>query len=234
MPTVAYASFCCPKDIGRVVERYGDHLASHRHAFDDHFIVFQRCNLGPVLIQLKSDSHFIRNLWIRAQDYPDILGSFGIPHKDPRYSELTHGWTAPHYYEHHLVNHLRVLQCANTDYIVFADGDCFIKDTPDSGPSWVAEGIRILECDPKAFVVCPSDGGPGRLESIMSQQMFLIRRLDFLNMTFIPWDGKFIDGGPFQEYYALCEGFIARFMAANGLYRVVLPPRWRYWHLEFH
>lgn len=229
MPTVAYSSFCCPKDMARAVSTYWDHAKSHRFDFDEHFFIFQRCE--PVFF---GGTPKFQAIVIRDEDYPRILHHFCIQYPDPVLSELTHGWGAPHFFAHHLVNHLQTLIICEADYIVFADADCYIKDTPADGPSWVEEGIRILEADPSIFVVCPSDGGPERLEKIMSQQMFLVNRKRFLEMEFIPWDGKFIEGGPFQEYYGLLEGWIARYLAKNNLWRAVLGPEYRYWHGEWH
>jgi hypothetical protein len=132
-----------------------------------------------------------------------------------------------------MVNHLETLRRASTDYIAFADGDCYIMETPKT-PTWIERGIEILESDPKVFVVSPNDGGQERYEHIMSQQMFLINRKRFREMDFIPWDGKFIEGGPFQEYYGLLEGWIGRYMASRGLFRYVLSPSHRYWHKAWH
>jgi hypothetical protein len=69
---------------------------------------------------------------------------------------------------------------------------------------------------------------------MMSQQMFLVNANKMRQMEFIPWDGKFIDGGPFQEFYALLEGFIHRYMKKNNLYRYLLGQEYRWWHLEWH
>jgi len=226
--SVSYSTFCCPKDQDRVLALAQEHADSHRYPFDAKFFVFQRCAESLVC------PDGFNPIRIQENDYALLLNGFGIQYPDPVLSELTHGWGAPHFFAHHLVNHLSVLKQATTDYIAFADGDCFIKDTPADGPSWIDMGIEILENNPDVFVVCPNEGGPGRRETIMSQQMFLIDRKKFLGMEFIPWDGTFINGGPFQEYYGLLEGWIGRFMAKRGLFRYVLPPEWRYWHLAYH
>jgi hypothetical protein len=226
-PTVAYASYCCAKDRARAEANYIHHMESHGFPFNEVFQVFQRCEAFPL------DPRF-KGIEIREQDYPLIMASIGVPFPDPIMDELTHGWSAPHYYAHHIVNLVKSAQVATSDYIVLADGDCFVKDQPD-GVSWVAEGIRILESDPSVFVVSPSDGRPhGEKDRMMSQQMILVNRKRFAEMEFIPWDGKFIDGGPFQEFYALAEGFIYRYMVKNNLYRYLLPPQWRWWHKEWH
>lgn len=231
MKTVAYASFGCPKDIGRALENAEAHMESHKYKFDEKFFVFQRCTnyegwrpVGP---------WGFYDLSIRDEDYPTILGAFGIKWPDPVLDELTHGWGAPHFWAHHCVNHLKVLQHAKSDYIVFADADCYMKSQPE-GKSWVDKGIEILESHPEVFVISPNDGSDERLETIMSQQMFLVNTKKMREMEFIPWDGKFIEGGPFREYYGLLEGAIHRYMAKNNFYRYVLNPEYRYYHLQWH
>lgn len=227
-PTVAYASFCCAKDMERAIGTYWDHQESHNFPFPESLFIFQRCfpngfeekpGMKPVVIQ--------------EADYAKIMEFFRIEYPNPVLDELTHGWGAPHFWAHHMVNHLQAAIIAETDYIVFADADCHMKSQPENR-SWIDAGIALLEARPELFVISPNEGGPERLETIMSQQMFLVNRKRFLEMEFIPWDGKFIEGGPFQEYYALLEGFIGRFMAKNGLFRYVLPAEFRYWHKAWH
>lgn len=231
MKTVGYASYCCTKDMRRVLDRANEHADSHQYDFDEKWFVFQRCG-GPEEFERVKGFNVIQ---ILDADYPEILHHFGIKYPDPVLDELTHGWGAPHFYAHHLVNLLSVLRSANTDYIVFADGDCYISKSPKEGPSWILEGMRILEADPSVFVVSPSDGRPHEdRDRMMSQQMFLINTKRFREMEFIPWDGKFVDGGPFQEFYGLLEGWIFRHMVKHDLYRHLLPPKYRWWHLEFH
>lgn len=227
MKTVAYASFCCAKDMARAEAQFENHMLSHRKHFDEKFFVYQRC-VSDFL-----PPRGVKKLSISELDYPALFQTFNIPYPNPVLDELTHGWAAPHYWCHHMVNHLRALLAATADYIVFADADCHIKEAP-AGRSWVEEGIALLEAKPDIFVISPNDGGPERFENIMSQQLFLVNRNRMLEMEFLPWDGKFIEGGPFQEYYALLEGFIARYMSKHGLFRYVLPPEYRYWHLEWH
>lgn len=227
-PTVAYSTFCCSKDRARVLERQEEHRNSHGYPFDEMFLIFQRCEVAPFLAGTECGPFYEG---ILEKDYPKILNAFGIKNPDPVLDELTHGWNAPHYWQHHMVNHLKTVQSAKSDYIVFADGDCYIKEQVGC---WVDVAIGILQTHPEVFVVSPNDGGQQRHETIMSQQMFLVNRKRFLEMEFIPWDGKFIEGGPFQEYYGLLEGWIARYMAKNKLSRYVLGPEYRYWHLEWH
>lgn len=224
-PTVAYSTFCCAKDKYKVVENMRRHRESHKYEFDENFLIVQRAGMGLI-----NPSPF-KIRFINDLDYPVLMKKFGIKYPDPVLDELTHGWDAAHFWAHHCVNHLKTALEATTDYVVFADGDCFMKETPEE--SWISEGISLLENHANVFVVSPNDGGEARLEHIMSQQMFLINRKRFLEMEFIPWDGTFIPGGPFQEYYGLMEGWIGRYMAKNGIYRAVLPPKWRYWHRQW-
>ena len=228
MPTVAYASFLCPKDIERGLPKYPEHLKSHNYDFDEKFLVLQRCE-SPT--QRNQEYHILR---IDENQYKEILNSVSIPYPDEVYSELTHGFGGPHFYAHHLVNHIFAAQHVKSDYIVFSDGDCYVKDQPE-GKSWINEGIGILESNPEIFVVSPSDGRPnaGR-DSMMSQQMFLVNTKQIREMEYIPWDGKFIDGGPFREFYALWEGFCYRYMKKNNRFRYLLGPEFRWWHLEWH
>ena len=210
----------------RILSRVQENVDSHKYPFDEKLFVFQRCGQDA---ECPAGFNPIR---ISDEQYPEILKAFNIKYPDPEVEKWTHGWGGSHYGFHHCVNLLEVLRIAKSDYIVFADGDCYIKDTPEQ--SWVTEAIRILEANQKVFVVCPNDGGPSRPERIMSQQMFIINRNKFLNMEFLPWDGIFPDGGPMAEYHFMLEGRLARFMAKHDLYRYVLPAQWRYWHLAYH
>lgn len=225
-PTVSYGTFCCAKDKDRVLAIAKSSMESHAYPFDEKFFVFQRCD-GEA-------PEGFKQLNISKEDYPSILHAFKIKYPDAVAEYITHGWDAPHFFAHHLVNHLKVLQNATSDYIAFSDGDCYIKEQPE-GVSWIEEGIRILETNSKVFVVSPSDGRPdGGSDRMMSQQMFLINRKRFLEMEFIPWDGLFLDNGPFAPFYFLMEGVIYRYMVKYDFFRFVLPPQFRWWHLEFH
>lgn len=230
-PTVAYTSFCCAKDRDRAIANYWGHYDSHKYAFDERFFIFQRCD--PNFVFEENVQRALAIGLISSEDYAPLLGAHGIKYPDPVLDELTHGWGAPHFWAHHMVNHLKAAHLASADYIVFADADCYIKESPE-GKNWVDAGIEVIENNRNAFVVSPNDGGDGRPERIMSQQMFLVNRKKFLEMEFIPWDGLKIDGGPFQEYYGLLEGWIHRYMEKTNQYRWVLTPEFRYWHKEWH
>jgi len=99
--------------------------------------------------------------------------------------------------------------------------------------SWVAKGIQILSGRRNIFCVCPSDGGGERAIQIMSQQMFMVETARMRSEPIgMEWDGTFMPGGPFQEYYGMMEGRIGRVLTTKGYYRYVLPARWRYWHYK--
>lgn len=242
MTTVTFATHCHSRDLPRLYapDLLPEVIASHNYAFDEIQIVHQRC--GELDYAHLPGSKVIK---IEEKDYPYILSRWGIPHRDPVLSELTHGWDAPHYYEHHLVNHLTHLLGARADYILFSDADCRMIRQP-AGQSWVEKAIEILQARPEVLIVAPSDGGHEynrllddgvRLTRTVSQQIFLAdaRRLLEMDFTDLPWDGQFnAPYGPFQEFYAMFEGHLWRWMEKYDLYRAVLPEQWRYWHGEWH
>lgn len=246
MPTtsVCLATHCHSRDLPRlhapgVLEEL---IACHAYLFDEILVTHQRCE---GLTYGLPNGYDVKVLNIHADDYPDILGRFGIPHKDPGYSEITHGWTGPHYYEHHCVNHVTEILNATSDYILFSDADCRIVSQPQ-GESWVSKAVGILQKNPEVLIVSPSDGGHEfdrllddgvRLTQTVSQQIFLAERKRMLEMDFthLQWDGKFdAPYGPFPEFYVLWEGWMWRWMRKHNLYRAVLPEQYRYWHMEYH
>lgn len=247
MTTVTLATYCHERDMPRL-HAHGaleSLINCHGYPFDEIIVIHQRC---PDPYELPTGGLYdqIEVYHILESDYPDILGRFGIPHRDPMLSENSHGWDAPHYYEHHCVNHCKVILEAKTDYIVFNDADCRMIAQPD-GQSWISKAIELMETRDDVFIVAPSDGGHEyvkllpdgtRLTDTVSQQLFIgkttwLREMDFTNLK---WDGKF-DGpyGPFREWYGMMEGHLWRWMRHKGdLYRAVLPEQWRYWHGAYH
>lgn len=245
MTTVTLATYCHLRDLPRLhapgeLQRLVD---GHNYPFDEVIVIHQRC--GTAEYRQPTGIPGLRIIDIHEMDYPAILGRFGIPHRDPALSELTHGWNGPHYYEHHNVNHCKVLTEAKSDYIVFNDADCHIIAQPE-GRSWIDRAVEILETIPAVFIVAPSEGGAEfdqllpdgtRLTQTVSQQLFIGNRARLLEMDFtdLPFDGKFdAPYGPMQEFYGMFEGHLWRWMRKHGLYRAVLPPQWRYWHGAYH
>lgn len=241
--TVSLCTHCHARDLPRLHQPgiLEELYNSHQFDFDETIIVHQRC--GDLTFHYPFNVKRARVIAIEESDYSNILGKFGIPHRDPILSELTHGWSWQWYYEHHCVNHLTEILESKSDYIVFNDADCRIKEQPSS---WVSYGIELLNRHPEIFVVAPSDGGHEffqmiddgtRLTQTMSQQMFMGRTKDLkaLDFTNLQWDRRFdAPYGPMQEFYGMMEGWLWRYMRANNLYRAILPEQWRYWHHEWH
>jgi len=217
-------------------------VGSHRYPFDEIIVVHQRCrgvqyrpfdylDLGVLPRVVESESH------------PDILTDFDIS-EDPKADDLTHGPTALHYWKWHVINHLIHLRVAESEYIVFSDCDCIIKETLEK--SWVEEGIEILESYPEVLLVAPGEGGPdaeggvlpngARLTRGVSQQLFMVDKWRFTDIDFdIPWDWEFLAPyGPMQEFYYMLEGRIWRYLERENLWRAVLPDKWRYWHYSIY
>lgn len=242
--SVTLATHCHSRDLPRlhapgVLEEL---ISCHNYPFEEILVTHQRTGGMPYSLP---DDKRIRVLDIREEDYPTILGRVGIPHNEPHYSHITHGWTGPHYYEHHNVNHITEIFEATGDYILFSDADCRIISQP-AGQSWVSRAVEILEAYPEVLIVAPSDGGHEfnrmlsdgtRLTRTVSQQIFIGQRSRFAQMDFtnLGWDGQFnAPYGPFPEFYVLFEGFMWRWMEKYDLYRAVLPEAFRYYHLAWH
>jgi len=224
--SVTLSMHCHEGDREKLYSNFGTIMHSHKFAFSNLRIVHQRTKPGKRFKGTCTEA-----IEIEAQDYDDLLRAYDIPIDDPRADELTHGKSSSHYWKNHCVNHLAGLKHCTTKYIVFSDSDCImVRNEPCS---WIEEGIRILERDPTVFAISPSDGASGR-QWIMSQQLFLVETARFRQMDFNCWDGKFIDGGPMQEFYCMMEGRISMFMLKHGLCRIVLPDNWRYHHDWVH
>lgn len=257
--SVDFITFCCPKDIERlhapgVLESI---VVSHQYQFDEVIVVHQRCR-GLVYLPWEAKDYrdvvigqqyrkmkypfgsYVRI--VESEDYPDILTQFGVPEEDPIADEITHGPAGPHYWKYHVINHLIGLKESTAAYIAFSDCDCYIKSTP--ARSWIEEGIDILQRYREVLIISPGDGGhmfeesrpEARLTQNVSQQLFLCERERLLDVDFnMEWDGKMnCVGGPFPEFYFLLEGRLWRWMNKWGLWRAVLPDRWRYWHRGWH
>ncbi len=248
MTTVSLCTHCHSRDLPRLHAPgvLKELVSCHNYSFDEVLIVHQRCEGLEWTISYEDfpkDKSSWRVLNIFEEDYPAILGKFGIPHRDLLYSETTHGWNGPHYYEHHCVNHCKEILEATSDYILFTDADCRIIHQPSS---WVTKAIEVLETYSDVLIVSPSDGGHEfdhmladgtRLTRTVSQQIFLGRREQLAKMDFtnLRWDGQFnAPYGPFQEFYVMFEGHLWRWMEHHNMYRAVLPEQYRYWHGEWH
>lgn len=238
MTSVCFATFCHPPHLPRLhaegqLERM---IATHRYPFDEVIVVHQRCR---DMEYRPFDDPGIRI--VESEDYPDILIDFNIPEYDEAAEHYTHGSGGAHYWKFHVINHLIILKEATSDYIVFSDCDCDIRESPTR--SWVEEGIDILKRYQEVLIISPGDGAQmfekkipeARLTQNVSQQLFLAMRERLLRIDFnAEWDGKFnCAGGPFPEYYFLMEGRLWRWMKNHDLWRAILPDTWRYWHWQY-
>jgi hypothetical protein len=239
MPTTCFATFCHPPHLSKlhapgVLEEM---IASHQHPFDEIIVVHQRCwglEYRPFGIP--------QARIIESEDYyPQIYDRFNINLDNPIANRDCHNPGAAHWWVWHTLNHLIVLEESKADYIVFSDCDCLLINS-DPARSWIEEAIEILETYPQVYIVGPSDGGymaedklpegRARLTRNVSQQLFITRRERFKETEFdIPWNWEFLaPGGPMAEYYHMMEGRIWRHLHKHGLWRAILPDRWRYWH----
>ena len=223
MSKVDFCTYCCEKDREKLQEHFESHVNSHHYNFDNKYVIHQRCDF------IKVNAERVR---INEGDYEEILSNQGINPDNEQADKYTHGWTGPHYWKHHTVNHLMALHSSTANYIVLSDSDCYIKTQPVN-QSWIKKGIDKLKSDKSILVVSPSDGGQERKTQTMSQQLFLCDRNRLLDIDFdLPFEG-FKDGGPFQEYYFMLEGRIGRYMEKHNLFRYILDQRYRYWHSQW-
>ena len=134
MKKADYFTYCCHKDIDRLLESFDEHWMSHGFDFNSLNIVFQRVNnpKGPN----NYDCHIIEE-----KDYDTILLDNGINPDNKEAEHYTHGWNHAHYWKHHCVNHLVALENSQADYIVMSDADCHIQNQPRS---WVPLALIIM------------------------------------------------------------------------------------------
>lgn len=246
---VDFATFVCYKDIHKMHEPgvLKKIVEGHKFNFNNIWLVHQKCkeiqNIKPITdIPVKI---------IETENNPNILAEFRIPENDPDAAYWTHGPNSPHWWQHHVINHLNVLKTSVADYIVFSDSDITIVN--NTTPSWVEFGIRCLQKYREVLVVSPDEGGKecdrrvpeGRMTKTNSQQIFLCERNRLANIDFhVPYDAtalyedpkkrrsnKLAPFGPLQEFYFMLEGRIWRYMDKNNLFRLLLTnPPYRYWH----
>lgn len=234
--SVTFATFCHPPHLAKLhapgVLRHI--VTSHQTSFDEVLVVHQRCK-G---LEYRPITEIAHRILESENYYPQIYDRFHIDLNNPISARDCHGPDAAHWWVWHTLNHLITLEEAKSDYIVFSDCDCLIISS--DARSWVDEAIDILQHYPDVLIVGPSDGGSmaekripeARLTRNVSQQLFIANRERLKAMDWdIPfnWE-KTAPGGPFQEFYHLAEGRIWRYLDKNGLWRAILPDRWRYWH----
>lgn len=225
MTTVAFATFVYSGDRHRLQLRR--QVESNNYPFDQVIVVHQCCEPDGLLY----DNLVITPVIEDESEIDFILQGFGIDLNRPQYESPT---DKVHRWRYHVVNHLKAVLVAKTDYIAFMDSDCWMVSQPQ-GMSWIDLGISLIETNPNIFIVSPNDGEPERMTQTISQQMFLVRRKDFLAADFDQpgWDGNpHVPGGPMPEYWGMGEGRIGLYCKHIGKYRYVLPPEYRYWHFN--
>ncbi len=225
MPTTDLILYCHAGDRDKLYDCVDNIVKYHYHNFNSVIIVHQRCEVGDV----SNINSKIQCVVINEDDYPILLEEYGIPAEDARADEITHGPTSAHYWKHHTVNHLKGLSVSGADYVVFNDSDCiYVASHP-----WIEKAIWRLEHNIHLLAVSPSDGHPCETQ-IMSQQLFISNRRRLASIDWNCWDGEFIEGGPFAQYYVMAKGRVGMYMIDNGLYREVLPDSYRYFHDPEH
>lgn len=231
MPTVDFATFCCKAD-GHRLHAPGQlkkQVESNNYQFDNVFVIHQFCIWLDFDNPLFYDCDFTvicRNIDANWADM--IFEDFKIDVDKPQYvsdTDQVHTW------KNHVVNHLAAIWFSNSDYIVFADADCWMIRQP-VGQSWVQRGIEILQNQPDVFIVSPNDGEAERKTQVISQQMFMTRVEDFRQADFNQpgFSGDVTQYPEMPEYHAMLEGRIHHYCKATNRYRYVLGPEYRYIH----
>jgi hypothetical protein len=235
---VDFATFCHAGDVHRLHApgQLKRQVESNNFEFENVFLIYQNVPISYgdyAYKRLRKECNF-KNLGVLLVDDIDAnLEYCGIDILKPQYMSNTDN---AHHWKYHVVNHIHYAKCVytNSDYIVFADNDCWMVKQPED-ESWVEMGIWILDNNPTAFIVSPNDGEPERRTQRFSQQMFLARVDEFRNADFNQpeWDGNVnIPGGPMPEYWAMLEGRMELHCRVTGQYRYVLGPEYRYWHFN--
>ena len=224
MTTVDFATFCCAKDAHRLHSpgQLRRQVESNDFYFNKIITVHQLCNPADYT-PFDIDTH---NVIIDNLD--EVLIRWGI-NLGGQYKSSN---DQAHFWKYHVVNHLRAIEASQSDYIVFADADCWMVAQPDS---WVKRGIVHLQANPSCFIVSPNDGEPERATQRMSQQMFMARTAEFRQADFNQpsWDGNVhVAGGPIPEYWGMLEGRMEIYCWTTNQHRYVLPPAYRYWHFN--
>lgn len=229
MTVCDFATFCYSGDAHRLHApgQLQKQVESNAYPFNRVIVVYQNCNsddYNPLYCSYPVSIAIVGNI-------DSVLRSSGIDLNREQYQSPTdkhHAWKG------HVVNHLMAVNVSNSDYIVFADNDCWMVRQPSLGKNWVDKGIEILANNPSVFIVSPNDGEEERETQVISQQMFLTRTKEFREADFNQpgWDGDVTKLSQMPEYAAMIEGRIHFYCKANNKYRYVLGPEYRYWHFN--
>lgn len=229
MPTVDFATFCYRGDGHRLHApgQLNKQVESNGYQFDTVIVIHQLCNPMEFQNSYFSDCSFSPRIYI-IEDLDETLTKTRVDIHKPQYvspTDKAHGW------KYHVANHAAAILYTASDYIVFADGDCWMIRQPP-GQSWVQRGLEILQSQPDVFIVSPNDGEPERKTQVISQQMFMTRVEDFRRADFNQpgWDGDVTKMSEMPEYAAMLEGRIHFWCKYTNRYRYVLGPEYRYIH----
>ncbi len=231
---VDFATFCYAGDAHRLHKpgQLEKQVESNGYPFNKIFVIYQgfsNSNRPDKTFYHQSVNDIpIYIVWV--DDIDKTLIDNGI---DISKSQYVSDVDKAHTWKNHVVNHLVAAHysqdLSKSDYIVFADNDCWMIKQP---MSWVEVGIEVLKANPDAFIVSPNDGEPQRITQVISQQMFLARTDEFRQADFNQpgYSGNPRDYPEMPEYHAMGEGRIHYHCVASGKYRYVLPPEYRYFH----
>lgn len=229
MPTCDFITFVYSGDIHRLYApgQFKRQVLSNDYKFDNLIVVHQKCQPGnyPPLEDLGMP--IIKPMIVGDNHINKILKSYGIDLSRPQYESST---DSHHAWKNHVVNHLCGASVSEADYIVFADNDCFMKYPIN----WVDKAIETIENNSDCFIVSPNDGEPERKILRMSQQMFLVRREDFINADFNQpgFDGDVTKMDTMPEYAGMLEGRLHFYCKSVNKFRYVLNDDYRYWHFN--
>jgi hypothetical protein len=218
-----FCTFCHSGDADRLHApgQLKKQVENNNYTFDNIIVIYQRCN--PDDYPDFNVPFNVKRIPILETEIDDILARFHID--KPQYiSKVKVSW------KYHTVNHLRAVEEVRSDYVMFADSDCWMLENE---LCWVEKGFEILRNNPEVFIVSLGDGEGERLTQRLSQQMFLTRTIDFKNADFNQpdWDGTVhIPGGPYPHYWGMLEGRMELHCRKAEKYRYVLSDDYRYWH----
>lgn len=225
--TVDFITFVYTGDTHRLYApgQFRRQVLSNEYKFNNLIVVHQKTQPGnyPPLEDLGMP--IIKPLIVGDNHINKILKSYNIDLTRKQYESNT---DSHHAWKNHVVNHLCGASVSDAEYIVFVDNDCLMKYPIN----WIDRGIYILETNRDVFIVSPNDGEPERKTQRMSQQMFLVRREDFINADFNQpgFDGDVTKMDTMPEYAGMLEGRMHFHCVDKNLYRYVLNEKYRYWH----
>ena len=218
MPTVDFITYCCPKDIHKTYAGWDRLVQSHNYAFHEVILIRQRCKD----IDAGTLDPSVRIL--ETEDYPDILGEFGIDENDQD-AERASPYNTKFYWKWNTMNPLIGLKESNAEYIMFTDCDNWLE-WYGSANDWIERGVSILQSKPEVIMICPNQWDGQRENMItkdVSQCMFLCNKQRFRELDYnVPNPVRVELGG----YHYIFEGRVWRYVQNNPVWRMFLmkPP----------